>query len=41
MDNHLRAINGLNSNIIVSNFHVRKRGQAELRKLELIKELRK
>ena len=41
MEVPLRAINGLNSNIIVPNFHIRIRGGEELRKLQLVKEFRR
>jgi hypothetical protein len=41
MEVPLRAINGLNSNIIVPNFHIRIRGAEELRKLQLVKEFRR
>jgi len=40
MDEHLKAINGLNSNIIVHNFHIRKRSPLEIRKLNLVKNMR-
>lgn len=41
MENHLKAINGLDSNIIVNNYHIRKRGQDEIKKLNRVKALRK
>lgn len=37
----LKGINGLSSNILVTNFHVRVRTNDELRKLKIIRELRK
>lgn len=41
MEVPLKGINGLSSNILVTNFHVRVRTNEELRKLKIIRELRK
>lgn len=41
MEVPLKGINGLSSNILVTNFHVRVRTNDELRKLKIIRELRK
>lgn len=41
MQDQLKAMNALDQNIIVYNYHIRKRTKDELRFLEQVKELRK
>lgn len=41
MNVNLKAINGLDSNIIVHNYHIRKRNDGEMRKLKWVKDLRR